>query len=140
MNDKNLGLGVLIHMFGGNEKSIKKYKKSIGKKITGLEFKNKQESEDFLLFTFEDSSTMKVYDDGQSCCEARYMVTDDDLTYYIGAELMSMELRDVPEEEDKYGEIHEIQFLIVNTSKGSFTMSNHNEHNGYYGGFSVVCA
>ena len=32
---------------------------------------------------------------------------------------------------------HEVQFLEVKTSKGSFTMSSHNEHNGYYGGFSI---
>lgn len=33
--------------------------------------------------------------------------------------------------------MHEVQFLHVKTSKGSFAVSNHNEHNGYYGGFNV---
>ena len=35
-------------------------------------------------------------------------------------------------------EIHEIQFLDVKTSKGVFQISNHNVHNGYYGGFWVI--
>jgi hypothetical protein len=34
--------------------------------------------------------------------------------------------------------VHETQFLIVDTTKGSFTIVNHNEHNGYYGGFGLV--
>jgi hypothetical protein len=37
------------------------------------------------------------------------------------------------------GEDHDIAFLLVQTSDGVFTMVNHNEHNGYYGGFLVTC-
>jgi hypothetical protein len=28
-------------------------------------------------------------------------------------------------------------FLEIHTDRGSFTMANHNVHNGYYGGFAV---
>lgn len=34
-------------------------------------------------------------------------------------------------------DVHEVQFLVVHTDKGDLTMSSHNEHNGYYGGFSI---
>ena len=43
----------------------------------------------------------------------------------------------VSDVEEEY-ETHEVQFLEIKTSKGIFTMSTHNEHNGYYGGFAIV--
>lgn len=68
------------------------------------------------------------------------MRTDDNLADYVGGQLLDMELRDAPEQEDEHGDVHEVQFLVVKTSKGQFTMSNHNEHNGYYGGFYIEVA
>nr|WP_152613166.1 hypothetical protein [Inquilinus limosus] len=64
------------------------------------------------------------------------MTCDDDLKPIIGATLLGWEIRDVTYDGDDY-DVHEIQFLVVNTSQGSFTVANHNEHNGYYGGFSI---
>jgi len=63
------------------------------------------------------------------------METDDDLTEYANAKLLGFELKDVTFEQEEWGDMHEIQFLDVKTDKGVFQMSNHNEHNGYYGGF-----
>jgi len=34
--------------------------------------------------------------------------------------------------------MHEVQFVLITTSLGVFTMATHNIHNGYYSGFSVV--
>ena len=62
------------------------------------------------------------------------MRTDDDLGYYIGSTLTGAEISDAPSVPNEYGEEHEIQFLRISTSRGVFTVSNHNEHNGYYGG------
>jgi hypothetical protein len=92
---------------------------------------------DELHFVFADGTKMKLWDDGQSCCESRYMMTDDDLSIYSGTVLVSIEVRDAPDMEDEYGNMHEVQFLEVMTNNGCFTMATHNEHNGYYGGFSV---
>jgi hypothetical protein len=83
---------------------------------------------------------MQLFDAGQSCCEHRYMRTDDDLKSFIGAELVDAEISNAPDQVDEYGETHEIQFLRVKTSKGLITISNHNEHNGYYGGFAIRAA
>ena len=94
-------------------------------------------SDDALHFVFSDNSKMKLWDDGQSCCENRYMMTDDDLSLYSGAKLLSIEVLDAPDMEDEYDEVHEVQFLEVMTNRGCFTMTTHNEHNGYYGGFDV---
>jgi hypothetical protein len=93
--------------------------------------------DDGLHFTFGDGHKMRMYDDGQSCCEKRYMHTDDDLPYYVGAVLTGAEIVDGPADDDDYDE-HEIQFLKVDTSRGRFTVETHNEHNGYYGGFYVI--
>lgn len=107
---------------------------SIGKKIAVLELKEKE-----LYIEFEDKTSLSVYDDGQSCCEYRYMTSDDDLQYFIGTEFMGYELKPVTEKvSESYGDVHEMQFLQIDTSLGSFTIENHNEHNGYYGGFIIT--
>lgn len=125
------GLGVMLRMLGGNATSVAVVQAAFGKTIVAL-----SDADDSLLFTFDDGSKMRLRDEGQSCCESRYMRTDDVLADYVGAVLVGLELKDAPDVEDG-GEVHEVQFLAVQTSKGVFTMSSHNEHNGYYGGFSI---
>jgi len=95
------------------------------------------EESDFLMFEFDDDTNLRLADGGQSCCEHRYMRTDDDLNEYAGAVLMDIEVASAPDQEDEWGEVHEVQFLNVHTDKGVFQMANHNEHNGYYGGFWI---
>lgn len=77
-------------------------------------------------------------DDGQCCCESRYMSSDDDLHSLIGGQLMAVELKDGPDLSDDDYYCHDTQFLEISTSKGFVTIVNHNNHNGYYGGFSIV--
>lgn len=136
MATDNLGLGVLIQMLGGNEESAKLFSDCIGKTISELRLGE----DDALHFVFADGSKMKLADEGQSCCEVRYMRTDDDLPYYVDSQLVGAEIRDGSGVSSEYGDEHEVQFLLINTSKGAFTMSSHNEHNGYYGGFYVVAS
>lgn len=123
------GLGVLIGYLGGNAESVDAFTKGVGKTIESVSLE-----EDALKFRFVDGYEMFIADDGQSCCEHRYMRTDDDLASFAGSVFVGAEVKDAPNEADEYGE-HEVQFLEVKTSKGSFTMASHNEHNGYYGGF-----
>jgi len=131
-----VGVCVALHKMAGNKESAELFSLKIGKVIESLKIEN-----DELRITFEnDSEPIKLFDDGQSCCENRYMHTDDDLEYYVGAKLQGAEVADGPEEEDEWGETKESQFLKVETSKGVFTVVNYNEHNGYYGGFAVECA
>jgi hypothetical protein len=128
----NLGLGVMLSQLGGNKKTVEAYHASIGQTINKIEISDSQ-----LDITFTSGDKLSIYDDGQSCCEHRYMRTDDDLNYFAGHALTSLELRDAPDESDGY-DTHEVQFLIITTNQGSFTIANHNEHNGYYGGFAIV--
>lgn len=127
-----LGIGVMIQSLGGNEETVNAVKSSLGKVIEKVSLTNNK-----LIFKFTDDTELKIFDNGQSCCESRYMRTDDDLTDYNGSTLLDFELKRAPNIVDEYGD-HEVQFLDVRTSKGVFQMANHNEHNGYYGGFWIV--
>lgn len=92
-----------------------------------------------LDLSFEDGSTLSIFDSAQYCCEHRYLTTDDDLTAFEGAVFVDAEVRDVEgPDEDEFGESHDVAFLVVTTDKGSFTVCTHNEHNGYYGGFDCA--
>lgn len=128
----NLGFSVMLNRLAGNAETVEAFKVSIGKVIRSVELG----SDDELHFKFEDGTGMRMWDDGQSCCESRYMRTDDDLTEYAGATLIGGEIKEAPSMPEEYGD-HEVQFLEIQTSKGVFTMASHNEHNGYYGGFAI---
>lgn len=138
------GIGAMLKMLGGNRETVEAHQGAVGKTIAecyighedGRSRSMGENSGDTLILKFSDGTGIKLWDDGQSCCESRYMRTDDDLKHVVGGTFTGAELRDAPNEEDEYGE-HQVQFLVVNTSKGSFTVANHNEHNGYYGGFGV---
>lgn len=129
----SLGMMVMLNMLSGNAETVDKVKSAIGKKIESVIL---DEENNRLKFIFTDGTTLNIWDDGQSCCEDRYMRTDDDLTEYASAILLDFELKDASAIEDDYG-VHEVQFLDVKTDKGVFQIANHNEHNGYYGGFSI---
>jgi hypothetical protein len=129
------GMGVMRGMLGGNADSVAAFAGAVGKTIAALRLGD----DDALHFEFSDGSKMKLSDEGQSCCENRYMRTDDNLTDYVGAKLLGAEIKEAPNEADEYGE-HEVQFLEVQTDRGVFTMASHNEHNGYYGGFWIQAA
>jgi len=119
----------------GNEDSVNALRLSANKKIVTIVL-----VDHVLQFTFMDGSILSLADDGQLCCESRYMTSDDNFKNFIGGNLLGISLEDAPSvsssEEDN---VHDVQFLHVKTSKGSFTVENHVEHNGYYSGFDI-CA
>ena len=128
------GIGVMLGMLGGNADSVAAFTGAIGKTISALRLGD----DDALHFEFSDGGKLKLSDEGQSCCERRYMRTDDNLTEYVGAKLLGAEIKEAPDvnDQDGWGD-HEVQFLEVQTDRGVFTMASHNEHNGYYGGFLI---
>lgn len=129
------GMSVMIGMLGGNEESVKAFTSCLNKTIAALSLGE----DDALHFVMDDGTKMRLYDNGQSCCENRYMRTDDKLADFVGAKLLGAEVKEAPSVPDQYGE-HEVSFLDVKTDKGVFQMASHNEHNGYYGGFLIRAA
>lgn len=139
-----LGLGVILQTLAGNEHAYNLYHSLIGKKIKSFALvknappvsKWMSEADQFQI-TFEDGSRVAILDEGQSCCESRYMVCDDNLDGWEGATFTGIEQTDGPSTEGEYGEMHEVQFVNVQTDRGRVQLVTHNEHNGYYGGFAV---
>lgn len=125
------GVGAMLHALGGgSEKDPKDY---YGRKITAAA----KDGDDFRL-TFDDGVTIEISDAGQSCCEHRYVVMDDDPSVLVGHRLVAIEVNrteDAPSEDT-----HEVAFLDVKSDGGMVSFSFHNEHNGYYGGFGLNVA
>lgn len=136
-----LGFGVMLGMLGGNKNTVNAVQESLGKKIASVVIDDKAREDGALVFSFEDGTVLHVWDGGRSCCESRYMHTDDDLTGFVGATLVGIDVQgqDTVEDEEGYGDVTESLFLIVRTDKGDFTVVTYNHHNGYYGGF-WLCA
>ena len=137
------GIGAMLSYLGGNEDSVKAFTGALGKTLVALEIREVEayrstgdQVGSALRLSFTDGTAIELYDDGQSCCESRYMRTDDKLADFIGAQFLEAEIKDAPPLPSEYDE-HEVQFLDVTTSKGVFQIASHNEHNGYYGGFSI---
>ncbi len=128
------GLGVMIQAFSGGGRGGEHVENCKGRTIAEINV-----TDDCCTITFSDRSKLKLQDAGQSCCESRYMRTDDKPEEFVGATLANVEIGDAPEIEAG-GECHEVQFLRILTSNGTFVCSAHNEHNGYYGGFWIVAS
>ena len=91
---------------------------------------------DILCIKLECGLQVEVCDNGQSCCEHRYMNCDDNLSSLVGEEFRSIKLGESSHTDHDY-DVTDIQFLKFQTNKDSITIANYNEHNGYYGGFSI---
>lgn len=122
-----LGIGAMIHVLrGGSEHLPDEY---TGQKIIAAEMNDER-----LRLKLGSGKTIEIWDNGQSCCESRYMTTDDDISSLVGHTLRRIEAK---EGSDNGGgcDVHETVFVEVGTDQGFITIVNHNEHNGYYGGF-----
>ena len=126
----DLGIGAMLHYLGGgSEHGANEY---YGRKIAAAEVVDNR-----LRLSFDDGKSIELWDNGQSCYENRYMTTDDDVKSLIGGELVRIEAKPGPSITADYEE-HEQVFIEVATDKGFITIANHNEHNGYYGGFGLT--
>jgi hypothetical protein len=126
----HLGIGAMLHyLAGGSRNDPSKY---YGKEIIYADINDER-----LLIKFSDAINIKIWDDGQSCCESRYITCDDNVKDLIGGKLVNIEAKSDGEEEEEYV-THEWVFIEVITDKGMIAFTTHNEHNGYYGGFGLT--
>lgn len=107
------------------------------KELIGLRIIEVELTETALYLSFDNGRKVCFRDGGQDCCEERFMTCDDEISLLEDHRLLGVVLKDGPNIPD--GEEHEIQFLEIQTDAGFVTITNHNRHNGYYGGFSLVC-
>lgn len=119
---------------------FKQGKSYVGKTVQSARIVHSYVKDEELHITCDDGTVVRVVDDGQICCEYRYITCDDDLDCLIGGTLIDIMEKEVAIGEDEYHEneeYHEIAFVEIQTTKGCATIATHNEHNGYYGGFSL---
>ena len=125
----SLGMGAMLHALGGgSDESASKY--------AGRVIKSASIDDEKMLITFEDDITIKIWDDGQSCCESRYMTCDDDVKSLVGGKLLKIEAQEGESKDEDY-DVHEWVFVEVATENDHIKFCTHNEHNGYYGGFGL---
>lgn len=94
----------------------------------------------------EDSTYSILISNDQCCCESwGYFTSEDDVSDYIGSELLSVEVVDKAlnnkklEEEVSWGlDSGEAVFVNFNTSNGVLQFAVYNSHNGYYGHECIV--
>jgi hypothetical protein len=124
------GIGAMLHYLGGGSKEDPK--SFYGRTITAAELRD-----DKFHLSFDDGQKIAIWDDGQSCCEHRYMKCDDDPASLVGHKLTRIEAKEGPDVQGDY-DTHEQVFVEIGTDAGFITLNNHNEHNGYYGGFGLT--
>lgn len=126
----NMGMGAMLHLLGGgSDKDPSDY---YGRTITNAEIDDER-----MIIELDSKTRIKIFDDGQSCCESRYITCDDDVKDLIGGKLTKIESSEGDEDDGEYGEVHEWVFIEIATDKDHIKFCTHNEHNGYYGGFGL---
>lgn len=121
------GMGAIRNWADDSELAI--FKKYDGRKVRRVSMQDRE------VVMWFDNGTLTLEDDGQSCCELRYFTCDDDVHSIVGEELIDIAVKDGPSIEDD--EVHDTTFVEILTTKGFINFTAHNEHNGYYGGFSI---
>lgn len=93
-----------------------------------------------IILTLETGEVVVIYDDGQSCCESRYItVPEGEVRDLNGGRLIALIIKHSENNEtSEWGDIHEVDFVEIVTDRHHLTFCTHNEHNGYYGGFNLV--
>lgn len=130
------GMGAMIHMLSGG--SPRDPSDFYGKRIASVSFVEKDEDyKTELHIGFDDGAIIRLWDDGQSCCESRYMTCDDDVGVLVGGALRRIEAKNYVEKDADHGDCHDEVFVEIATDTAFITLVNHNQHNGYYGGFGL---
>lgn len=90
-----------------------------------------------LRIALESGDVLRLRNCESTCCERRYMHSDDNLKSFLGARLASIEMDSATQRDGEYGDVIEQSFIKVRTTNGDFTVIAYNEHNGYYGGINL---
>ena len=129
------GLGVLINALTGGKGQLEPVNGVLGKTVREAVLKPEAKRDGALKVVFTDGTELLLFDDGRSCCESRWLHTDDDLSSLAGGVLREVRVDPGPTEEDAYGDPKESEFLVLRTDRATVTVVAYNEHNGYYSGF-----
>lgn len=97
---------------------------------------------DGFVITLDSGKSIKMgVSNGQSCCENwGYFMTNDDVSEFIGAQVLAVNIVDGCLNVEKAQDLYEGEAMFVNieTTKGTLQFTAYNEHNGYYSHEAVV--
>jgi hypothetical protein len=124
-----------------DSKSREMITKAAGKKIASAYV---DREDDVFIITFDDRSTLTIYDGLLTCCESKHVSCDDELSSFVGdaflgVDEMRVDSMELTEDADEFDVAHDVCFVAVRTGGGTITLQCHVEHNGAYGKFDV-CA
>jgi hypothetical protein len=94
--------------------------------------------EDGCYLGFTDGSRLSIADEGQSCCEQRYVTCDDSPEDLVGQPYAGYEVKESTNDHEDDYDVHDAVFVEVKAGLSSIVMETHNVHNGYYGGFDIT--
>lgn len=87
------GIGAMIHILsGGSDHDPSEY---YGNKIVAARL-DKEADPERVEIVFDGGKTIHIWDNGQSCCESRYITCDDDWAVLIGGKLLAIETKPGP--------------------------------------------
>lgn len=128
----NPGFSVMLNDLSNKPAlTIEALKATIDREIKSIRLTPENE----IIFELE-NGTLTITDNGQSCCESRYITTDSDLPSYIGKKIVDFRLEPYVTGDGDY-DLHDTQVFKINTTEGVIDFVTHVEHNGYYGGFAL---
>ena len=111
-------------------------------KVPGYGYNEKYEG---YAITLDDGSAvqMLIHSEQQCCEKYGYLMSNDNLSEFIGADLLDVKTVDTPAKAGGYLTYDADNnglctvFVNIETSRGTLQFTAYNEHNGYYGGFAV---
>lgn len=98
------------------------------------------EMDGFKIITDKQEIRMGIYN-SQCCCESfGFFMSEDDLSQFIGTELLGIEVVGDCLKPEKLEDVYDgaCMFVNVKTSEGLLQFTAYNSHNGYYGHDAVV--
>lgn len=97
---------------------------------------------DGIVITLENDSVIKMgISNSQNCCEQfGYLLSEDDLSSFIGAKFLKVERVTTLLETIEVPSLDcgDAMFINITTSKGLLQIVVYNSHNGYYGHHAVL--
>lgn len=99
-------------------------------------YRGHMDTEVGLVISFEDDTFLEIFDSGQLCCELRFMSCSDVLGDLVGHTFNSINMKTLGS--DGSDPFYDVAFLEIKAGDEIVTITNHNQHNGYYGGFNLV--
>jgi hypothetical protein len=119
-----------------DQETLKTIGSCLGKVIEKVMLAYDHESRESIIIIFTDGTALNLFDDGQQCCEKRWLASDDKSEDVAGGVLMDVQMEEGVDDEGSE-DILQSQFIRIITDKAPYVVTAYNKHNGSYDGITV---